>query len=268
MRKVYGILFALMLLCIGCQWQLRPGNGTDRRQCLTIQRYDRIESLYLTTGDYSALQQLNTYYPMQTRLLIENMLQLGQVNDSDINTKFLNFFQDSTLQHMLAEVQRQYTDIDDINEELSEAFSRLQEMLPGMELPEVYAQIGSFDQSILVDHNTLGISLDKYLGADYPFYVSHYTDQQRRLMTRTMIVPDCLSFYILSLYPLPPELSQLPEERNRHMGKIQWGVNKATGRRVFDNAHVQAADSYMQQHPQTSFEDFLHDYGVSLKKND
>ena len=158
-----------MMFCVGCEWQLKPNGAEDEVQ-VTIQRYDRIESLYLTTGDYSALQQMNANYPMQTRMLIENVLRIGKVDDADINTRMLKFFKDSTLQRMLVDVGRQYGDMDDVNEELSEAFGRLKEEMPGVEIPQCYAQVGSFDQSIIVGYNTLGISLDKYLGSEYPFY--------------------------------------------------------------------------------------------------
>ncbi len=245
-----------MLICVGCQWRLRPNDSDDTQHVSHIQRFDRIESLYLTTGDFSALQQMNTYFPMQTRMLLEDVLHLGRVDDADINTKFLYFFQDSTLQHMLMAVQQQYSDMDDIDEELAKAFERLKQSLPKIEMPEVYAQIGSFDQSIIVGNGTLGISLDKYLGVDYPFYQTHYDEDQRRMMVRSMIVPDCLSFYILSQYPLRNRRSsQL--ERDVHMGKIQWMVNHLTERTVFNNSRVTRVDEYIKKNPATTFEQLL-----------
>ena len=242
--RIYSILVFCLLLCIGCQWQLRPQDASAEHASVSIQRYDRIESLYLTTGDYSAMQQMNVNFPMQTRMLIEDVLKLGKVNDADINTKFLYFFQDSTLQAMLSAVQQQYGEMDDVSDALNSAFTHLQEQLPDIEIPLVYTQIGSFDQSIIVGYNTLGISLDKYLGADYPFYVDHYSDEQRRMMVREMIVPDCLSFYLLSLYPLPARQSS-QYERDVHMGRIQWVVNHLLGRSVFDNDIVAAIDRLM-----------------------
>ena len=167
------MLFVLMLICLGCEWRLKSNDETSNDSIVTIERYDRIESLYLTTGDYSALLQMNKSFPMQTRTLIENVLQLGQVNDPEINIKFLRFFSDSTLQQMINDVQEQFTNLDDLNNELTEAFRNLKEEVPSVEMPQVYAQIGSFDQSIIVGNKTLGISLDKYLGADYPFYREH-----------------------------------------------------------------------------------------------
>ncbi len=255
MRKIYGILFILMLLCIGCQWQLKPNNADNQQ--ISIQRYDRIENLYLTTGDYSAMQQMNANYPTQTRMLLEDVLQLGHVNDQDINSKFLRFFQDSTLQSMLFDVQREFADIDDVSSELAIAFERLKEELPHIVLPEVYTQISSFDQSIVVGNNTLGISLDKYLGADYPFYVTHYTQEQRRMMDRSMIVPDCLGFYILSLYPMTSEQMSTQEGRDRHMGKIQWIVNKVTDRTIFTNTHVHKTADYMKSNSSVSLDQLL-----------
>ena len=238
-----------MMVCIGCQWQLNAKHADADEQRVSIHRYDRIESLFLTTGDRSALQQMNTYYPRQTRTLIEDVLQLGHVNDHDINGKFHSFFQDTTLQSMIVEVQRQYKDIDDLNDELTKAFQHLRDMMPSVDIPEVYTQIGSFDQSIIVGSNLLGISLDKYLGADYPFYKQHYTDVQRSMMTRAMIVPDCLSFYILSLFPFQQEPMPKDEQRLMHMGKIQWVVNQVMQREVFNNETVSAVARYMEKSP-------------------
>ncbi len=257
MKKVYGILFFIMLVCVGCQWQLKTSPDDADGVRMVIERYDRIESLYLTTGDYSALQQMNTSYPMQTRMLIEDMLLIGKVDDPEINTKFLHFFQDSTLQKMLTDVQHQYADMDDLNEELSQAFENLKERLPEIEIPAVYAQIGSFDQSIVIGHKTVGISLDKYLGSDYPFYKEHYTADQRRMMVRSMIVPDCLSFYILSLYPLQHIQQVSKGARDHHMGKIQWVVNEVTGRQVFNNQFVTQINEYMNHHKKVTTVELL-----------
>ena len=261
MYKVYGILFFVMVVCIGCQWQLRPVDNEADIQHVSIQRYDRIESLYLTTGDFSALQQMNTYFPMQTRMLLEDVLHLGQVSDTDINTKFLYFFQDSTLQRMLSDVQQQFADMTDINEELADAFARLHEELPLLQLPEIYAQIGSFDQSIIVGNGTLGISLDKYLGEDYPFYLKNYTDEQRSMMTRSMIVPDCLSFFILSQYPLSAKSQSSQQGRDLHMGKIQWIVNQLTKRDVFENDFVSAITEYMKKNSSITIKQLLESDG-------
>ena len=204
MRKVYYLLLAVLLGCISCEWQLKSFDDQD--VTVVVDRYDRVQSLYLTTGDFSALQQMNTVYPQQTRTLIEDVLRIGKVNDQQINTIFLRFYQDSTLQTLISDSEQQYANMDDINQQLTEAFSYLKDQIPNLEVPNVYAQIGSLDQSVIVGNGAIGICLDKYLGEDYPLYHREdygYSAEQRQMMTRRYITPDCVGFFLLSLYPMP-----------------------------------------------------------------
>ena len=236
-----------MLGCIGCEWQLKSDEADAE---IAIDRYDRIQSLYLTTGDFSALQQMNTVYPTQTRTLIEDVLRIGKVNESDINMKFLRFYQDSTLQMLVNEAEQQYANMDDINQELTNAFQYLQKQIPNIEIPVVYAQIGSLDQSVIVGNGQIGICLDKYLGADYTLYQKEdygYSQEQKSMMQRQFIVPDCIGFYLLSLYPMPFDRELSQEERDIHMAKIQWVVNNAVGHIVFNNTLVNRVDEYMKR---------------------
>jgi hypothetical protein len=257
MRKIYVLFLIVMLTCIGCQWQL---NSSDESEIeVLVERYDLIESLYLTTGDYSALQQMSTDYPQQTRTLIEDVLKIGRVDDPEINVKFLDFYQDSTLQTLIAAAEQEYASMDDINQELSDAFNHLKELLPEMSIPTVYSQIGSLDQSIIVGNGLLGISLDKYLGSSYPLYLREdygYTEHQRKVMTRQYIVPDCIGFYLLSLYPMPNRtLNQV--ERDTHVGKVQWVVNKVMKRTVFNTLYTRSVGHYMKSNPTVTVEQLL-----------
>ena len=252
-RQLFVLALLLMAVCTGCQWQAEKAEEHDQEQDVVIERYDRIESMYLSMADFAALHQMRTDYPVQTRTLIENVLQLGPVNDPEINNRLLVFFQDSTLQALVAEVERQYKDVGDLNKQLTNAFRRLSKLFPEIQLPHVYTQIGSLDQSIVVTDSLLGISLDKYLGADHPIYLRYgYTEQQRSMMTREYIVPDCLGFYLLSLYPLTDAESLSDEQHLWHMSKIQSVVNQVMGTRIFSNEYIEKLDDYMKSHPEMS----------------
>ena len=182
---------------------------------------------YYSASDYSALQQMNTDYPIETRTLIERMLQLGPVNDPNISKKFLMFYQDSTLQNLISDAEAEYANMDDINEQLENAFQNLEKWIKDIHRPQFYAQIGALDQSIIVGENSVGISLDKYMGKDYPLYKKYYSQQQRESMRRDQIVPDCLMFYLMSVYPMDNFDTRTQLERDLHVAKIMWVVNKA-----------------------------------------
>ena len=257
MHKMSYLLLAIMLGLVSCEW---PFLSSEEDENVVIDRYDRIQSLYLTTGDFSALQQMNTVYPMQTRTLIEDVLRIGKVDDQQINTKFLRFYQDTTLQTLIAEAEQQYANMDDINHGLTTAFKYLRDNLIGIEIPEIYTQIGSLDQSIIVGNNSIGICLDKYLGADYPLYQKPeygYTKEQLKVMERDYIVPDCIGFYLLSLYPIPADASLSQWERDVHVGRIQWVVNKATGKLVFLSKYVQQTNRFMNKNRNLSIDQLL-----------
>ncbi len=247
----------MLFVCIGCDWQFTTSKEDGK---VTVNRYDRVQSLYLTTGDFSALQQMNTVYPMQTRTLIEDVLRIGKVDDQQINTKFLRFYQDSTLQAIISEAEQQYANMDDINRQLTKAFDYLKNEIPNLEVPEVYSQIGSLDQSIIVGNNTIGICLDKYLGSRYPLYLNPrygYKKEQLAMMDRRYIVPDCIGFYLLSLYPLASDHITTQLERDIHIGKIQWVVNKVLGEHIFKSEYIQKTDNYMKHHADCTIEQLL-----------
>ena len=243
---------------MGCEWQLKMSDEEDEK--VVVDRYDRIQSLYLTTGDFSALQQMNTVFPMQTRTLIEDVLHIGKVNEPEISKTFLHFYQDTILQTLISETQQQYASMDDINESLTHAFRYLRKHIPNMEMPEIYAQIGSLDQSIIVGNNTIGICLDKYLGTDYSLYKKPeygYSEGQLRMMNRQYIVPDCIGFYLLSLYPMPFDRELTQEEQDVHIGKIQWVVDKAMGEDVFVSKYTNMVDRYMKRNKNVTVDQLL-----------
>lgn len=257
MKSFYAILAMAMFLLCSCEFKLKPFEGEGDTQHVTVCRYDRLESQYLTTSDFSALQQMNTDYPVETSTLIEKILKIGEVNDPQINSKFLSFYQDSTLQTIISDAESQYANMDDINTQLDEAFRRLKKEIPSLPLPHVYAQIGALDQSIVIGNNSIGISLDKYLGKDYPLYKKYYTQSQIQTMTRESIVPDCLCFYLLSLYTMNDLESRPQLERDLHMGKIMWLCNRVLEKRFFGTRFVGIVEKYVSRHKEIDVEQLL-----------
>ncbi len=220
-------------------------------------RYDRVEARYLTTGDFSALQEMNTKYPMQTRALIEDLLRLGSVSDIDINRVLLDYFRDSTLQMVVYAVELEYGDLSATTAELRAAFRNLHREFPRLEVPRFYAQIGAFCQSIVVDNNTVGISLDKYLGKDFPLYAQFYDNYERRRMTAEYIVPDVLVFYLLSKYGMFEFARTSQYWRDMNTSIIMYVANELLEREAFSNDLITRVAQYMQSHPEMTLCDLL-----------
>ncbi len=248
-KYIHYILLSLLLLFTSCELKLKPNEDEEDASRIKVERYDRLQSRYLLTGDFSALQQMNTDYPIETRTLVEKMLQIGEVSDHDINERFLRFYQDSTLQTLISDCESEFANMDDINRELVASFTKLKEWLPELPLPRIYAQIGAFDQSVVVGERMVGISLDKYMGARYQLYQRfNYSAEQLSTMNRGYIVPDVLSFYLLSCYPLENFENRTQQERDLCIAKVMWVVNKALGRKVLAINGIDTIESYMSRH--------------------
>ena len=258
LKRLAFILTSVMLLCTACEFKLKTNEDAEDTARLEVQRYDRLQARYLTTGDFAALQQMNTDFPIETRTLIEDILHLGEINDPNINARFLSFYQDTLLQSIIKDVEIQYANIDDINNELSTAFEKFSRWYPNTHIPTIYTQIGSLDQSIIIQEKQIGISLDKYLGNNYPIYKKFdYSEQQLATMKREYVVPDCLTFYLLSIFPLNDFEHSEQQVRDIHMGKILWVVNKMIGRTAYSSEFVSAVNKYMLSHPQMTIPQLL-----------
>lgn len=233
-------------------------NGDEARDgAVKVARYDRIETRYLTTGDFAALQQMNIDYPMETRTLIEDILDIGDVSDPNINSKFLSFFQDTTLQALIMDAEMEYADMSDIEKGLGEAFGKLKKMIKGFKTPVVYAQVGALNQSVVVGDGAVGIALDKYLGEDYALYKKFFTPSQRATMSRDYVVPDCLCFYLLSLYPLENHDFRSQREKDLHVARVMWVVNKVLDKSFFQSKHIDEVDKAMRQNKHATVEQLL-----------
>ena len=249
LKRIVIVLSLVVVLFASCDFKLRPIDFLNAEEnVVEIHRFDRLQSRYLTTGDFTALQQMETDYPMETRALIENVLRLGLMDDPNISKKFLSYFQDSTLQVLISDVQAEYANIDDLNQQINTSFNKLQKEVPTLVIPRFYTQIGALDESIIVGDEMLGISLDKYMGEGYSLYKKHYSLSQRQSMNRSNIVPDCLVFYLLSQYPLASYDSKSQTERDFHMGKMMWVVNRIMGYRFFKIKFIDDVEQYQRKH--------------------
>ena len=200
-RLLICVLCVLVLTLAGVMtWSGKMFDIGEKEPTVHIDRYDRVLDEYVSLNSYTALGRMNTQYPQQTKLLIEDVLSLGNVDDPAVEQQLRHCYLDSAMQVVLDEVHRQYGDLSDIEEQFREAFDREMEKNPDFRPPHVYAQISCLNQSIVVADTLIGISLDKYLGADFPLYAKFFNEEQRARMRREAIVPDAMGTYLHYLH--------------------------------------------------------------------
>ena len=134
-------------------------------------------------NSFFSLQLMNTEFAQETRLLIEEVLDLGSVDMVDMNDRLCAYFSDSILVHLMEDVGEKFKDVISLEQRLTQGFSNLKKEIHELPVPQIYTQISALNQSVVVGDSILGISLDKYMGSDYPLYQKYYYANQRRSMS-------------------------------------------------------------------------------------
>lgn len=251
------LLYMVSATLAACNFRIRPTTAVPATARCEIVRFDRLEARFVRTGDYAALGQMRTEHAAQTRLLIEDVLRLGDATDPDAARRLLDYYQDTTLLTVLDAIDTAYADLSAEEAALGRAFERLGRQLEGFTPPKVYAQVGALGESVIIGEGTVTISLDKYLGPDFPPYARFWPAKERATMRRSHIVPDCVLFLLAALYPVP-DYKDLPQARRRTVAAcLMWAANQVLDKPFFPQHETEGVARYMRRHRKCTLEELL-----------
>lgn len=224
-------LLFMSILFVSCWMSTDKGVEHQKEEDVSVLRYDKLLNEYVRSNSFSALQKMNMEYRQPTKILIEDVLSIGQVGDDTISQKLKTFYSDTTLLRLMNDVDERFPNLDRLEEGLTKGFKKLIKEVPSMRVPIIYTQVSALNESIVLTDSLLGISLDKYMGEDYPLYKRFYYDYQRRTMRPDRILTDCFLFYLMGQYPFPSEDRISLINVMLHYGKINYVVQQILGKR-------------------------------------
>jgi len=125
--------------------------------------------------------------------IFSNVINTGDVNEPSFADFLVRFCTDRVNNEAYSAVMKLYPDISSVESDLEEAFRHYLYYFPERKVPAVFTCISGFNNSIITGDTVLGISLDRYLGADSEFYkrLEIYKYIAAR-MTPENIVPDAI----------------------------------------------------------------------------
>ena len=129
LQKIGLSFLCLIILFSSCQWKVQEKKKEDNNMTISVIRFDKLLNDYVEFNSFSALQKMNTECPMEMKLLIEDILGLGEVNEDNINGKLKTFYSDPTLQALMKDALLKFDDISDIEKELTDGFEKLEYLL-------------------------------------------------------------------------------------------------------------------------------------------
>lgn len=218
-------LFVILMSMLFTSCGISTGTVAEqKKEEISVLRYDKLLSEYVRSNSFSAMQKLVMDYQHPTKILIEDVLSIGTVNDDSIAQRLQIYYSDSTLLRLLNDVEKKFPNLNQVEKDLNKGFRKLKKEVPETKVPFIYSQVSAFNESIVVVDSLLGISLDKYMGEDYPLYKRFYYDYQCKSMRPERIVPDCFAFYLLSRYGMDHHEGTSLLDWMMHSGKINYVV--------------------------------------------
>ena len=217
------LTFLMTVSFCSCNGQNSNANRITTAAPMPINRFDKELFLLINSDDSMLNQQLLDKYPQMTEILGKGILNMQSPDIPGFFVKLENFYSEPTLKKLYSDAIQKYDFVAELEQSLGNTFAWIHENFPTMQIPALYMHISGFNQNVLVGDSLLSLSIDKYMGEDYPLYQDFFYDYQRRKMQPSHIVPDYVAGWLMSEYPFTGKENVLLD-RMIYEGKIKYLV--------------------------------------------
>jgi len=137
------------------------------------------------------------------------MIAIGGTEQPNFPELLYSFVSDTLIRKLETNVA-QKVDTIQLRKELESAFKHYKYYFPGKDIPIIYTCISGFNQSVVISEKLIGVSLDKYMGSDSPFYEQlGLPVYKRKNMHPTKMVPDMMQAWADAEWPKPDKDNSL-----------------------------------------------------------
>lgn len=222
---VISILFQLILMS-ACTAQNTKVVTVKSDSPVTINRFDKDIYELVDKDDSLLFLQIDKNNPEMFEIFGKGVLNMQSTSIPGFQERLVNYFSEPTLLSLYKDALKKYADITGIEKSLGDGFAFVQANFPEIKIPVVYMHVSGLNQNILAGENVLSLSIDKYMGKDYPLYETFFYEYDRSLMTDKLIVPDYVAGLLLSEYSFEGNESVLLD-RMIYEGKVKYLLEKA-----------------------------------------
>jgi hypothetical protein len=218
-----SVRFALIsLLLFSCGRNPLNVDISGIREEVTIIRYEKLLKSLGNEPSHSRLLQLRDSFPLFTDLFTDQIIRIGFAVDEGAEKGIGAFLNDTMIVSAYRMVENRFNDFGKIENELTDGFRRYRYHFPGRPLPRIYTCISGFNESVFVAEGIIGISLDKYLGADLPHYsLLGFPKYKQRKMVPEMIPTDAMYVWAMGEFEIDSRATTLLDHII-HEGKLLY----------------------------------------------
>ena len=150
MKRYIYITLAIAFALISCKREKRHADLTGIDFEIKIERFDSAFWVMDTANVAEEFMALQAKYPDITPIYTEKVVRFGAPNDEITHRTDSLVKIDSAVQLLYNDALRIYSDMSDIERDLTTAFRRARYFLPQFPTPRIYCHVSGFNQSMIV----------------------------------------------------------------------------------------------------------------------
>jgi len=206
--KPVSYLLVLVLSLISCSGTTKVSAQQEPVQDVTIHRLDKVlyNELKLPVMNVEELNtKINPYKSLVSALGKITIDETLEDNPATFWNDLQKYYNNPILNKVYKDALSTFYNIKVYEEQLSKAASIIQEEFEGKKLPALYIHVSGFRENVIVLDKTVSISIDKYLGSEYPLYKDYFQGYERQQMQPKYIARDYLRAWLMSEIMQPEE---------------------------------------------------------------
>ena len=209
MRKTFG--FAVLILLFNLFFiSCKKSNPleidvSEIKIDLKIKRLDQDLFNFDFKDSIASIKYLSEEYGYFFDLYNSRMIKLGLPQDRKYTAFLREFLGNEMIVEVKSKTDSVFSTFAPLQKQMENAFKHYSYYFPDHPVPVVYTCISGFNQSVVTSQGAIGISIEKYLGGDCPFYKMispPFPAYQRANMHPGKIAPDCMFAWGITEFPM------------------------------------------------------------------
>ncbi len=148
--------------------------------------FERLEDKFYTATAVNEIQYLLESYPEFTKEYLQADLYGSKI---ELAEALLAINQDSLMQELYQEVNSEFAQMQDVEEQLKNAFAYIKYYFPDFKTPKVYTFLSGFSDDLLITEDIVVIGLDYFLPKTHKFQPPELPKYMADRYERHYIVP-------------------------------------------------------------------------------
>jgi len=186
-------LITVLITVVSCNKSNRFKIDTNQNRFeVKIHQFDK-ELLTLDTSKIKeGVKSLYVRYPSFMPAFVSEVLDTTATDTATASNLIYKYLTDTTFTLVNKKALELFSNVSDIEKQITDAFTYIHYYFPEVKLPEVYFYVSGFNRSIMMSNKFIGIGTDFYLGSEFPKYngltYKYLTDNMKRECLATDLV--------------------------------------------------------------------------------